>query len=138
MVRRTESPSTKLGLLSCIPRLYRIRFLFLKQQQQNCHNGYDSFLQIIIFTCSYSNIHISGVYIIKIIDIFAPLPFFQKSYFFPQYSKNYLFSLFFSTSYPLCSRFFIINIIIFPKPTKISYFCPPDIFSKLSLSIWKF
>ena len=58
----------------------------------------------------------SGVYIIQIIDIFAPSPFFQNDIFFPKYSENFLFPPFFSTSYPLYSHFFSINHHIF-SPT---------------------
>ena len=35
------------------------------------------------------------VYIIQIIDIFAPPPFFQNEIISPKYSENFLFSLFF-------------------------------------------
>ena len=42
-----------------------------------------------------SSIHlVPGVYIIQIIEIFAPTPFI-KWYFFPMYSENFLFSPFF-------------------------------------------
>ena len=71
--------------------------------------------------CAHATVCIPWMYIIEIIDNFAPPPL-SKKYFFPQL-KFALFSLF-STSYPFNSRLFLntssyfspINLVILPPP----------------------
>ena len=63
----------------------------------------------------------TGVYIFKIIDIFAPSPLIQKSIFFPRYSKNFLFPPFFQPLTPYIHVFQNKSSYLFPSLPKTKW-----------------
>ena len=60
----------------------------------------------------------AGVYIIKVIDIFATPPPFRKSYFFPKYIKYFPFSPFFPSLTPYMRVFLKKSSYFFPNLPK--------------------
>ena len=66
----------------------------------------------------------TGVYIIKIIDIFAPPPFCPKWYFSPKYNENFIFSPFLSPLTPY-NCVFLNKLPYFPPKQPISNIFAP-------------
>ena len=85
-----------------------------------------------IHPCHHGNIIQTGVYIIQIIDIFAPTPFFQNDIFFPYSVKISSFLPFFHLI-PLIFAFFLIKSHIF-SPTNQFLIFWNEIYTPLNTS----